>query len=53
MRPGDPVLIDDGAVEGVVELVTWGEATCGRSGSPGGQRLGAGKGINLPTRYCR
>ena len=49
MRPGDPVLIDDGAVEAVVELVTRAEATLRVVRTkPGGQRLGAEKGINLP-----
>jgi len=49
MRPGDPVLIDDGAIEAVVELVTRGEATLRVVRTkPGGQRLGAEKGINLP-----
>jgi len=49
MRPGDPVLIDDGAIEAVVESVTAGEATLlvART-KPGGQRLGAEKGVNLP-----
>jgi pyruvate kinase len=49
MRPGDPVLIDDGAIEAVVEQVTGGEATLRVVRTkPGGQRLGAEKGINLP-----
>jgi pyruvate kinase len=49
MRPGDPVLIDDGAIEAVVEEVTRGEATLRVARTkPGGQRLGAEKGINLP-----
>lgn len=49
MRPGDPVLIDDGAIEAVVELVTSSEATLRVVRTkPGGQRLGAEKGINLP-----
>jgi len=49
MRPGDPVLIDDGAIELVVELVTRAEATLRVVRTkPGGQRLGAEKGINLP-----
>jgi pyruvate kinase len=49
MRPGDPVLIDDGAIEAVVELVTRDEATLRVVRTkPGGQRLGAEKGINLP-----
>jgi pyruvate kinase len=49
MSPGDPVLIDDGAIEAVVESVTTGEATLRVIRTkPGGQRLGAEKGINLP-----
>ena len=49
LRPGDPVLIDDGAIAAVVETVTSGEATLRVSRTkPGGQRLGAQKGINLP-----
>ncbi len=49
MRPGDPVLFDDGAIAAVVESVATGEATVRITGTkPGGQRLGAEKGINLP-----
>ena len=49
MRPGDPVLIDDGAIEAVVESVMAGEATIRVARTkPGGQRLGTEKGINLP-----
>jgi pyruvate kinase len=49
MRPGDPVLIDDGAIAAVVESVAAGEATVRVvRAKPGGQRLGAEKGINLP-----
>jgi len=49
MSPGDPVLIDDGAIEAVVESVGTGEATLRVIRTkPGGQRLGAEKGINLP-----
>ena len=49
MRPGDPVLIDDGAITGVVEAVAVGQATVRVVATkPGGQRLGAEKGINLP-----
>ena len=49
MRPGDPVLLDDGAITTVVESVVQGEATLRVTGTkPGGQRLGAEKGINLP-----
>jgi pyruvate kinase len=49
MRPGDPVLIDDGAIGAVVESVATGEVTLRVIRTkPGGQRLGAEKGINLP-----
>jgi pyruvate kinase len=49
MSAGDPVLIDDGAIEAVVESVVAGEATLRVTRTkPGGQRLGAEKGINLP-----
>jgi pyruvate kinase len=49
MRPGDAVLIDDGAIGAVVESVTDGAATLRVARTkPGGQRLGAEKGINLP-----
>jgi len=49
MRPGDPVLFDDGAITTTVESVRAGEAMLRVTGTkPGGQRLGAEKGINLP-----
>jgi pyruvate kinase len=49
MRTGDAVLIDDGAIAAVVESVRPGEATLRVVRTkPGGQRLGAEKGINLP-----
>ena len=49
MHPGDPVLLDDGAIEAVVESVRTREATLRVVRTkPGGQRLGAEKGINLP-----
>ncbi len=49
MQPGDAVLIDDGAIGAVVESVAEGEATLRiHRTKPGGQRLGAQKGINLP-----
>jgi len=49
MRPGDTVLIDDGAIAAEVESVAAGEATLRIVRTkPGGQRLGAQKGINLP-----
>jgi pyruvate kinase len=50
MRPGDPVLFDDGAIATVVESVRAGEARLRVVRTkPGGQRLGAEKGINLPA----
>jgi pyruvate kinase len=49
VRPGQPVLLDDGAIGAVVETVAPGEATLRIVRTkPGGQRLGAEKGINLP-----
>jgi pyruvate kinase len=49
MHIGDAVLIDDGAIEAVVESLAPGEATLRVTRTkPGGQRLGAEKGINLP-----
>jgi pyruvate kinase len=49
MRPGDTVLIDDGAITASVESVLADQVTLrvARTKS-GGQRLGAEKGINLP-----
>lgn len=50
MRLGDPVLLDDGAITGQVASVRPGEATLQILWTkPGGQRLGAQKGINLPN----
>lgn len=47
--PGQPVLLDDGAIDAVVESTAPGEATLMIARTkPGGQRLGAQKGINLP-----
>lgn len=49
IRPGDPVLIDDGAIRAVAESVEPGQATIRVVRTkPGGQRLGAEKGINVP-----
>jgi pyruvate kinase len=49
LQPGDPVLFDDGKVAAVVAEVTPTEATlCVVRTKPGGQNLGAEKGINLP-----
>ena len=49
MLPGDAVLFDDGTIAAVVEEVTTAEATLRVVRTkPGGQHLGAEKGINLP-----
>ncbi|MDA0167358.1 pyruvate kinase [Solirubrobacter ginsenosidimutans] len=49
LRPGQPVVFDDGAIDAVVESTAAGEATLRITRTkPGGQRLGAEKGINLP-----
>lgn len=49
MRPGDPILFDDGTIAATVESVTAGQATLRITRTkPGGQKLGAEKGINLP-----
>ena len=49
LRAGQPVLLDDGAIDAVVESTATGEATLVITRTkPGGQRLGAEKGINLP-----
>ena len=49
MTPGDTVHVDDGAITAEVESVAPGEATLRIVRTkPGGQRLGAQKGINLP-----
>jgi pyruvate kinase len=47
--PGQPVLLDDGAIEARVESTVTGAATLVVIRTkPGGQRLGAEKGINIP-----
>ncbi|RZU53238.1 pyruvate kinase [Krasilnikovia cinnamomea] len=52
LRTGQPVLLDDGAIEATVESVASGEATLLITRTkPGGQRLGAEKGINLPETH--
>lgn len=49
LKPGDAVLFDDGAIVAEVETVRVGEVTViVRRTRPGGRRLGAEKGINLP-----
>jgi len=50
LAPGDPVLLDDGAITAIVESTSAGEATLRITQTkPGGKRLGAGKGNNLPA----
>jgi pyruvate kinase len=49
VRPGDPIWLDDGAIGGVVESVTGEQAAVRiRQTRPGGDKLGAEKGINIP-----
>jgi pyruvate kinase len=49
LRPGEHVLFDDGKIDAVVEAVTAAEAILRVIRTkPGGQSLGAEKGINLP-----
>lgn len=49
LEPGQPVLFDDGKIAATVETVTPTEATLRVIRTkPGGQNLGAEKGINLP-----
>jgi pyruvate kinase len=49
VRPGDAVLLDDGAIRARVQQVRDGAAQLTvEHTKPGGQRLGAEKGINLP-----
>lgn len=49
LRPGERVLFDDGKIGAVVEVATPTEVTvCVVRTKPGGQDLGAEKGINLP-----
>lgn len=49
LRPGQPVLLDDGAIGAVVESVSAGQATLRIVRTkPGGQHLAAEKGINMP-----
>jgi pyruvate kinase len=49
LRPGQPVLFDDGKITAVVEEVAPTEVTLRvLRTKPGGQHLGADKGINLP-----
>lgn len=49
VRPGEPVLFDDGKIEGVVEWVRSGEIMVKITNAKDiGSKLRAGKGINLP-----
>ena len=49
LRPGDPVLLDDGAIGARVETTSPDQVTLLVTRTkPGGQKLGAEKGINLP-----
>jgi len=49
LRSGQPVVFDDGSIEAVVESTSPGAATLRVTRTkPGGQGLGAEKGINLP-----
>ena len=49
LRAGDPVLFDDGTIVAEVDSVDTGEVTLRVTRTkPGGQKLGAAKGINLP-----
>jgi pyruvate kinase len=49
LRPGDPVLLDDGVIGTRVETTDSDQATLLVTRTkPGGQKLGAEKGINLP-----
>lgn len=51
-RPGDRILFDDGEIEGVVQQVGADEASVLITRTqPGGKRLGAEKGINLPDTH--
>lgn len=49
VRPGDRVALDDGKITGIVERTSFDEFRVRVTGaSPGGSRLRAGRGINLP-----
>ncbi len=54
LRPKEPIWFDDGKIGGVIERVTSDEVTVRITGAkPGGTRLGADKGINLPKSRIR
>ncbi|MDP3892720.1 pyruvate kinase [Nocardioides sp.] len=49
IKPGDPIIFDDGKIEGTVEATSSAEVQLRiKSAPPRGARLGADKGINLP-----
>ena len=54
LRPGEPVLFDDGRISGVVEAVHGDHAVIAiREAGPEGTRLRADRGINLPETNLR
>jgi pyruvate kinase len=54
LRPGDPVLFDDGAITSVVESVAAGEATVRITGTkPAGSISVRRRASTCPTRSCR
>jgi pyruvate kinase len=54
VRPGEPIWFDDGKIGGVVREVTPERATVEiTQARPAGEKLGAGKGINLPESDLR
>lgn len=54
VQPGDPIWLDDGAIGGVVETVAPDQAAVRITKTrPGGDKLGAEKGINVPKTDLR
>jgi pyruvate kinase len=54
VRPGEPIWLDDGKIGGVIREVTPEKATVEiTQARPTGEKLGAGKGINLPESDLR
>jgi pyruvate kinase len=54
VRPGEPLLLDDGKIHGVIREVRDGEVTVEITGAkPGGSILRGDKGINLPESTLR
>jgi pyruvate kinase len=54
VRPGEPLLLDDGKIHGVIREVRDGEVTVEITGAkPGGTPLRGDKGINLPESALR